>query len=441
MTHPGSFVIGAFGSLILIGTILLSLPLSQASGVPDVSTGDAFFSAASAVTVTGLVVVDTGTTWSWFGETVLLALIQIGGLGIMTLAGFVGISLNRKLGIRRGALVGAEIGLDDLGVLTSLIRDLVRFVLATEVVVAALLTLRFAIEGDHGILQSAHLGVFHAVSAFNNAGFSIFEGGLERYVGDWFVNLVVCSAFIIGGIGFPVVFEVRRRWRRPDSWSLHTRVTLSMTAILLVAGTVMIAVVEWRNEQTLGPLGSDAKVLASFFQSATARTAGFNTLPISAMHQASWLALILLMVVGASSASTGGGIKTSTLAVVFRSTYAEFRRDTTVTLFDRQIPLSIQRQALALVVAALGTVGTATFLLSALDSSLPVGELLFEAASAFGTVGISTGITEDLGWLARLIIIALMFIGRVGPITFGTAVLLRSEPKRFQYAEGSLIVG
>ncbi|MFV2039203.1 MAG: TrkH family potassium uptake protein [Acidimicrobiales bacterium] len=440
--RPGALVVGAFAGLIAVGTALLSLNISHRPPMPvDVSVSDAFFTASSAVTVTGLVVVDTQTVWSPFGEAVILVLMQVGGLGIMTLAGFMGIALNRRLGLRTGLLASAELGLTEVGVLRHLIRDIVRFVAASEVAIAALLTFRFLLDEENGFWRSVHLGVFHAVSAFNNAGFSILDGGLERYVSDWYMNIVVAGSFILGGIGFPVVFELRRRWREPQRWSLHTKVTLAMSAGLLTLGTVLIAMVEWSNEATMGPLGSGDKFLASFFQSATARTAGFNTVSIGSLKPATWMVLILLMVVGGGSASTAGGIKVSTFAAVVRSTLSELRRDQVTTMFSRQIPGPVQRQSLALVVAALGTVGTSTFLLLAMEPAIPLGELLLEAASAFGTVGLSTGVTGQLSTLGRLLIIALMFVGRVGPITFGTAVLLRPERRQYEYAEEALIVG
>ena len=211
--------------------------------------------------------------------------------------------------------------------------------------------------------------------------------------------------------------------------------------MLLLAGTLLIAMIEWTNDATLGLLSPEDRMLASFFQSATARTAGFNTVPIGSMRDASWLVLILLMVIGGGSGSTAGGIKTSTFALVIKSTLAEFRSDPSTTLFDRAIPLALQRQALALVIAALGTVGTGAFILEALEPQISAEELLFEAASAFGTVGLSTGVTTDLGWLSELVVVTLMFVGRVGPITFGTAVLLRPQQRRYNYAEEQLMVG
>lgn len=438
--HPGALVVAAFGAAIAGGATLLSLPVAHA-GSADVSIGDSLFTAASAVTVTGLTVVDTSADWSTFGETVLIVLMQIGGLGIMTLAGFLGLALSRRMGIRAGLLAGAEMGLADLGALRGLVRNIVLFVLASEALVAVLLTARFWTDDAHTLRGAIHLGVFHSISAFNNAGFSNLEGGLGVFAGDWYFNLVTAGAFIVGGLGFPVVFELRRRWREPRSWSLHTKVTLAVTASLLVIGTVLVLIVEWTNADTIGASSVPTKVLASFFQSATARTAGFNTLPTEALRSGTWLVMILLMVIGAGSASTGGGIKASTFALVVKATIAEFRQDKDVVMFDRHISRDLQAQALALVVAALGTVGSATFVLAVLLPDLDVAELLFEATSAFGTVGLSTGITGDLGAMGKVVVVVLMFIGRVGPLTFGTAVLLRRQARKYAHAEEGLIVG
>ena len=439
--HPGRLVVSAFAGFILIGTVLLWLPISHEASEPKLSLIDAFFTASSAVTVTGLVVVDTGAALSKFGEIVVLGLIQIGGLGIMTLASVMSVFLSRKLGINRGRLVGAEIGVADLGELRTVMRALIRFSLVSEIVVAILLSIRFIAEGGRSVAGSIYLGVFHAVSAFNNAGFSTLDGGMERYVSDWYVSLVIAAAFIGGGLGFPVVIEVLRKDRGPRPWSLHTKVTLIATAALLSIGTVALLGLEWSNPDTLGPLSSADKLLAAFFQSATARTAGFNTIDIGSLRGSSILVMILLMVIGASSASTGGGIKTSTFAVVVWTALAEFRGDPEVTILKRRIHRTVQRQALALVIVALGTIGTATFLLAILLPDVGLGDLLFETASAFATAGVTRGVTAQLGLLGKLLIIALMFVGRVGPITFGAALLLRSKARRYRFAEEKLIVG
>lgn len=439
--HPGRLVVVAFAAFIALGTVLLWLPISQESDADPVGGLDAFFTASSAVTVTGLTVVDTGATWSKFGELVILVMIQVGGLGIMTLAGVFSVFLNRKMGLSQGRLVSVEIGDKGLSEVKPLVRTLIVYTVITEAVIAVLLAFRFLIEGGHGILGSLYLAVFHSISAFNNAGFSVLDGGLERYVDDWFLGLVVAAGFIAGGLGFPVVLDLWDRWRHPHRWSLHTKLTMAMSSGLLAVGTAVLLVTEWTNPATLGPLSSADKALAAFFQSATARTAGFNTVPIGELRHASLLLMILLMVIGASSASTGGGIKTSTVLVVIRSTIAELRGDDEATLFHRRLPSDLQRHALALVIAALGTVGTATFLLSALLPDVAIQDLLFESASAFGTVGVSTGVTTQLDRASRLLIIALMFVGRVGPITFGSALLLRRNRRAYRYPEEQLLVG
>ncbi|MEZ5228164.1 MAG: potassium transporter TrkG [Acidimicrobiales bacterium] len=434
-------VIIGFSVLIATGTLLLRLPFAHETTAPQVSLFDAFFTSVSATTVTGLAVVDTGATFSRFGELVILTMIQIGGLGIMTLASLATVFLSRRLGIKRGLLAGTEIGLGDFGELRPVIRAIFRYTLAFEGLAAATLSIRFILEDEHTIGGSIYLGVFHAISAFNNAGFSVLGGGLGRYVTDPWVNVIVSIAIISGGLGFPVATELSHHFRQPRQWSLHTKVTIVATTLLIVGGTVAILAIEWTNPATMGNLSVPQKVLSSFFQSVTTRTAGFNTVPIGALRGGSILLMLLLMMIGASSASTGGGIKTSTFAVVVWTSIAEFRGDTEVNLFHRRLSSSLQRQALALVIAALGTVGTATFLLSLSQPKLTLQSLLFEAASAFGTVGLSTGITTELNTFSRLLIMALMFIGRVGPVTFGTAILFRSRPHMFRYPEDAPVVG
>ncbi len=440
-THPGQLVIMGFAVIIAVGTGLLRLPFAHETTTEQISLLDAFFTAVSATTVTGLAVFDTGATFSWFGELVILAMIQVGGLGIMTLASLATVFLSKRLGIRRGLLAGTEIGVGDFGDLRPVIKAILRFTLLFEGLAALGLSICFVIEGDHSFGGSVYLGVFHAISAFNNAGFSPLLGGLERYVGDPWVSGIVSLTIIAGGIGFPVAVELSRHFRNPRAWSLHTKVTVAATAALIVAGTLAILAIEWTNPATMADLSVPEKLLASVFQSVTTRTAGFNTVPIGGLRGGSILLMLLLMTIGASSASTGGGIKTSTFAIVVWTTLAEFRGDNEVTIFHRRLPSSLQRQALALVVAALGTIGTATFLLSLAQPDLALSSLLFEAASAFGTVGLSTGITPDLEAFGKLLITALMFIGRVGPVTFGTAILFRSKPHRFRYPEEKLLVG
>lgn len=442
--HPGRLVILGFAALITFGSILLTLPIAHEPGADPLDFGEAFFTACSAVTVTGLTVVDTGSTYSVFGEMVILVLIQVGGLGIMTLGSIAGVVLSRRLSVRRGELASAEIGVGHLGELKPVIRAIVAFTLVWEILAFAVLTVAFRLDGEHDLLQSMYLSLFHAVSAFNNAGFSVFSDGLRGYVTHPGVNLLVIATIIAGGVGFPVIVDIARRRQRGERghrWSLHTRVTVAATVGLLALGMVGLLVMEWQNPDTLGALSVPQKMLAALFQSTTTRTAGFDTVPIGSLYGGSHLLMILLMVIGAGSASTSGGIKVTTFAVVVRTTLAEFRNNPDVTLFDRRISISAQRQALALVVAALGTVGTMTFLLASLNPKLLVESVLFEAASAFGTVGLSTGITPSLDSISRVLVIMLMFIGRIGPITFGAALLFRQTREQFHYPTEDVIIG
>lgn len=438
--HPGVVIVIAFAALAGIGAVLLTLPATHREGAA-VSGMDAFFTSVSAVTVTGLAVQDTSTTWNHFGLLVILVLIQIGGLGIMTIAGFLGLVVSHRLTVRASILAGTEIGYNKLGPLGDLVWGLVRFVAISELLLAAALSARFIIEDKTSTSEAIFNGVFHAVSAFNNAGFSSIDGGLSGYVTDWFVSIVIAAGFIIGGIGFPVIFELRKKWRTPRFWSLHSKVSLSCTAVLLVGGTGMVALLEWTNPTTIGELRYADRLLASFFQAATTRTAGFNTVPIESLRPATWIFFILLMVIGANSASTAGGIKTSTVAVALAAAYGQLRGDKDVNMFEKRIPTEIRQQSLALVIAALGVVGTATFLLAIFEPNVPPMRLLFESASAFGTAGLSAAVTPTLGGAGRIIIVVLMFVGRVGPITFGTAFLFRPESQRYRFPEDDLMVG
>lgn len=433
-------IVTGFALFAAIGATFLWLPISQQEGA-SVTPLEAFFTSVSAVTVTGLAVEDTSTTWSYFGLSVLLVLIQVGGLGIMTIAGFFGLVVSQRLSVRAGLLAGTEIGVTQLGPLGDLVKGLIKFVFASEFILAVALSTRFLIAADGEIVRPIFDGVFHAVSAFNNAGFSTFGTGLADYVSDWFVSIAVALGFIVGGLGFPVIFELWRQWRTPSRWTLHTKVSLSSTAILLFGGTILFALLEWGNAETLGPLSNSDRILASFFQSATTRTAGFNTVSIESLRPSTLLLFVLLMVVGANSASTGGGIKTTTVAVALQATLAQLRGDRDVTMFEKRIPRQIMQQSLALVMAALGIVGTAGFMLAVVEPDLDGVKLLFEAASAFGTAGLSAGVTPDLGSIGRIFIIMLMFIGRVGPITFGTAFLFRAETHRYRFPQDDLMVG
>lgn len=437
--HPTQVIATGFGTAIMIGTALLSLPFATQDG-ERADFVDALFTATSAVCVTGLVTVDTGGYWSTFGEVVILGLIQIGGLGIMTLSTMFALLVSRRLGLRHQLLAQAETKTPRLRDVRRLVRAIVIFNVGSEIVVATILTARFLIGYDMPVGRALYEGVFHAISAFNNAGFSVHSDSLMGFVADPWVTLTVAVAFIVGGLGFPVVFELARSGFHVRSWSVLTRITVAVTVPLLVIGTAVIGVSEYTNPATLGPLDDNTKFLAAFFAAATARTAGFNTIDTGAMQPESWLFTDILMFIGGGSAGTAGGIKVTTLGLLALVIWAELRGEPKVNIGRRRVPESTQRQALAIGLLGVGLVAVSTMLLMYLAPHT-LDQLLFEAVSAFGTVGLSTGITADLPRSAHVLIIVLMFTGRIGPLTLFSALALRERARKFEYPEEGTIVG
>ncbi|MBA3620030.1 MAG: TrkH family potassium uptake protein, partial [Acidothermales bacterium] len=326
--HPAQVLVVAFAVAVLASTALLMLPASTASGdgAPLVT---ALFTATSAVCVTGLVVVDTGTYWSGFGRAVILGSFQIGGFGIMTLASLLGLVVSRRLGLRTRLLAQAETKALSLGDVRQVIRGVAVISFTIETLIAAALVIRLLLAYDMSPAAAAYEGVFHAVSAFNNAGFVLYADSLTRYVTDPWVSMPVAIGVALGSLGFPVLFELRRELRSPRLWSLHTKITLATTALLLVGGTAFITAFEWTNPATLGPLDVPGKLLAGWFQGAMPRSGGFNTVDYSQMNEPSWLVTDVLMFIGGGSASTAGGIKVTTFMVLFFSIVAEARGDST----------------------------------------------------------------------------------------------------------------
>ena len=436
--HPTQVIATAFAAALLMGASLLMMPISRSGGeaVPFVT---ALFTAASAVCVTGLTTVDTATYWSTFGQVVILALIQVGGFGIMTFASLVGLLVSRRMGLRSRLTTAAEtksVGGDIGGVLIRVLLVTLLF----ESVTALLLTIRFVVGYDEPIGRAAYLGVFHAVSAFNNAGFALFSDNLMRFVADPWICLPIALAVIAGGLGFPVLLELRRGLLQPRRWSLHTKLTLSMTALLLVAGTVLVTAGEWTNPRTLGGLDVSGRLLAGFFHGVQPRTAGFNSLDVGAMDETTWLGTVVLMFIGGGSAGTAGGIKVTTFVILFFAIYAEVRGEVHVNAFDRRLDPRTLRQALAVALMSVAAVVCATFLLLEL-TDFGFGQVLFEATSAFATVGMSTGITAGMPMPAQVVLVALMFLGRIGPITLVSALALRERQRLYQLPEGRPIIG
>jgi trk system potassium uptake protein len=424
---------------IAVGTVLLAMPAATA-GEERAELVDALFTATSAVCVTGLVTVDTGSYWSSAGQVVILVLIQVGGLGIMTLATLLALVLAGRLGLRARLVAQAETKAVTAADIRRVVRNVVIFSLGCELVAAIALSVRFLVAYGEDPAAAIYSGVFHAVSAFNNAGFSLHADSLMRYVSDPWVNGVMAAAVVIGGLGFPVIFELTRAWRRPKEWTVLTRITVITTATLLIVGTVVILGTEANNDATLGRLTGGDQLLAAFFASTMARTAGFNSIDIAAVQPETLFVLDILMFIGGGSAGTAGGIKVTTFGLLGYVIWSEMRGEPDVTVGRRRIPAGNQRQALAVALLGIGLVVPATFLLLVL-SPFGFDAVLFEAVSAFATVGLSTGITADLPNAAQVLLVPLMFVGRIGPLTLASALAIREHARHYRVPVERTIVG
>jgi trk system potassium uptake protein len=437
--HPSQLVAIAFVLAILAGGLLLWLPIST-TGEGTGSFLTAVFTSTSAVCVTGLVVVDTPGYFTLFGEVVIMALVQIGGFGIMTLTSLLALLVVRRLGLRSRLIAQAESGTLQLGDVRRVLLGVLMLSAVFEAIAATVIAARLAIGYDYSAARAIYHGIFHSVTAFNNAGLALYTDNLIPFAADGWILVSIGAAIIAGGLGFPVWLELRRMPGTAGRWSLHTKLTLAVTAVLLAGGFVAFLGFEWSNEETIGGLSAPGKLLASFFGSVTPRTAGFNTIDYGEALPETLLVTDLLMFIGTGSAATGGGIKVTTVAVLALMVYAESRGDTTVNAFGRRVPAVAQRQAFTVAFLALAAVAICTLLLEAV-SPFGLQQTLFEAISAFGTVGLSTGITPDLPGSGKVILIVLMFLGRVGPHVVGTALVLREREQLFRHPEERPIIG
>ncbi len=441
LLNPARAVLLGFAALIAIGTLVLMTPLASADGTwTDWVT--ALFTATSAACVTGLVTVDTGTYWSGFGQGVILTLIQAGGLGVMTLGSLLILLIGRRLGVQATMLTAAESRTLGPTEVRRVVLGILGITVLIEGVTAIVLTARFALGYGESAGAALWDGVFHSISAFNNAGFGLRADSLVAYATDPWITVPVMVAVITGGIGFPVLWEVRHNLRRGTArrWSIHTVITLWVSGALLALGTLFICLIEWNNPLTLGPLASADRLLVGAFHSVVARTAGFNSIDIGSMNPEGLLTLDVLMFIGGGSAGTAGGVKVTTFALLGFVIWAELRGEPTVHVLRRRLPQDVQRQALTIALLAVAAVISSTAVLLEL-SAHTLDEVFFEATSAFATVGLSTGITADLPDLAHLILVSLMFFGRLGPLTLGAALALRTRPRRYDYPEERAIVG
>jgi trk system potassium uptake protein TrkH len=440
LRRPAAAVVAGFAVAVAVGTVLLALPVASESGswtgfVPAV------FTAVSAVCVTGLIVVDTATYWSAFGEVVILVLIQVGGIGIMTLATLLGLLIARRVGLRMQLTVQAETKSLGLGDVRRVVSNVLTVSLAIELVVAVPLVVRFATFYDEPLGRALYLGGFHAVAAFNNAGFALFADSMVGFATDPWICFPLAAATVLGGIGFPVLFALGR-WLRGQRhrWTLHVRVTVVTYAVLLVVGIVAFLGLEWANPATIGDRDVAGKLVIGVFHGVMPRSGGFNSIDVGQLHPATLLVTDVLMFIGGGSAGTSGGIKVTTFALLAFVMLAEVRGEPTVHVAGRRLPATVQRQALTVALAGVGVVMASTVALLAI-TPFGLDAVLFEVVSAFATVGLSTGITDDLPPAGQLLLTALMFLGRLGPITLASALALRERGRRYELPEERTIIG
>ena len=443
--HPASLVVLSYLFAAFLGMILLSLPV--ASTTTPLHPIDALFTSTSAICVTGLIVVDTGSQFTIFGKTVILVLIQLGGLGVMTFSVFLFLFLGRGLGIKERWIITETFTAAPIVEIKSLLRSIFLFTFMIEAVGTVLLFIYWRDRIPEGAL---FVSLFHAISAFCNAGFSFFSNSFIGFRDSYLLNITIMSLIVVGGIGFPVMYEfVRRvnlkRKKIRTNLSLHSKVVLVTTGTLIIVGAVLIYILERYNQ--LGPLNGREKLLASLFQSITARTAGFNTLDISSLRGVTLFVIVILMFIGASPGSCGGGIKTTSFAMLFGILINKIRGRDYVSLFRRSVAEETVSRALAIFVLAVVTITAGLVIILAVQTS-PLEQsgssflaYLFEVVSAFGTVGLSMGVTPYLSFAGKVVIIVLMLLGRVGLLTLAYVFTRRAREGLFRYAEEKVMIG
>ncbi len=433
--RPSLIVVLSFLLVILTGTVLLSLPFSSANG-QETNFANSLFTATSATCVTGLACFDTGTYFSLFGKLVILTLIQIGGLGYMTFSTFFMVLLKRKLFITEKLIAQETLNMYSGREVVNIIKRILIIVFGFEGLGALILSIRWL--PSFGFKRAIFYGVFHSVSAFCNAGFSLFPNfsSFTAYRGDIVVNLVITTLIIFGGLGFLVISDISQNKR----FSLQSKVVLSTTLFLILLGAISIFTIEFNNPATLGFLGNFEKILSSYFQSVTARTAGFNTLPIANMRNASILVLMGLMFVGASPGGTGGGIKTTTFTLIVATIISSLKESKNTIIFERRIPPETVRKSFTIFFLAISFIAIAIFFLNA-SENFSLKAVSFEVFSAFGTVGLSLGITPLLSDIGKIILSFVMFIGRVGTITLLSSISTKSRISDLKHPKEGISVG
>ncbi|MEH7347743.1 TrkH family potassium uptake protein [Gottfriedia acidiceleris] len=436
---PSKILVTGFALIIVLGGFLLTLPIATKDG-EGLSWLNALFTSTSATCVTGLVVVDTGSTFTLFGQFVILSLIQVGGLGFMSFATFFAVLLGKRITLKERLLLQESLNNMTFAGIVKLVKRIFIFTILIELIGSVLLAIRFSF--DMPVKRAIYFGIFHSISNFNNAGFDLMGEfrSLTRYVEDPLVTIVVCILITLGGIGFIVMNEIYE-YKRIRRVSLHTKIVLWTSGLLLVLGTILIFIFEFNNPKTIQPLSMTGKILGSLYQSVTPRTAGSNTLNIPDLTQSTLFIIAILMFIGASPGSTGGGIKTTTFATLLGAVRSQIKGKEDVILFKRRIMYDTIYKALTVMVSGLLIVVVVTLLLTITEHGKNFLMIVFEATSAFATVGLSMGLTPDLTPIGKILIILTMFAGRVGPLTIAFAVTLRRHSDPFKHPKGKIMIG
>ncbi|MFN3914579.1 MAG: TrkH family potassium uptake protein [Aquabacterium sp.] len=440
LTQPTTALVLAFLVAVLVGTGLLMLPMSRVDASVDISVMTALFTATSAVCVTGLALVDTGTYWTPFGQVVILALIQLGGFGMMTSAALLGFLVNRQMRLSSKLLLQAETHSLSVGDVKGVAAIVLVITVVVQTLAALVLTMQWWIAYDEPLPRAAWLGLFHAISAFNNAGFSTYANSMVGFATDPVILFPLMLAIAIGGFGFPVLHELILKRRSNVRLSMHASLTLWGSVALLVIGMVGVFAFERGRDETLGAMSTLDAWLVALFTSVSARTAGFNAIDIGAMSIPSMTLHYLLMFIGGGSAGTAGGVKVTTFFLLLLVVWSEVRGRADVEYRGRRVAESAQRQALTILVLSSAVIVLAMMLLLPM-TDLPYHVVLFEVISAFATVGLSTGITAQFPPAGQLVLVVLMFVGRVGVVTLAVALAMNHTRRPYRYPEEKPIVG
>ena len=442
---PAQVMVIGFGALILLGGFMLNLPIASKNG-ESIGFLNALFTSTSAVCVTGLVVVDTGTYWSEFGQFIIITLIQTGGLGFMTIATMFSLLTRKKINLRERLLIKESLNQGDLSGLVKLNRYIIMMTFVIEGIGALLLSIVYIPK--LGLLRGMWYSIFHSISAFCNAGFDLMGSisgeysSLTYFVDNSLINFAICGLIILGGIGFPVLLDIINN-KKYSKLNVHSKIVINTSAILIAIGVFFIFIAEFNNSNTLGSLNMKEKLLSSIFQSVTLRTAGYNTIDLSLLGESTLFLMVILMLIGASPASTGGGLKTTTIATLFLTVKSFILGKEDIEVYQRRISDATVKKSLGIFFIGVFIVLFGTLMLTIVNPEFTLLESVFEVISAYATVGLSIGGTPSLTVLGKVIIIILMFLGRVGSLTIFVALLSKSTraKSKIRYAEGKIIVG